>query len=144
MRVIIRDPIKDEEDSITICVRNMTENVLRAINLIKSPSQLTVYSNNNAYILPIADIFYVESVDLKTFVYTENTIYQAKQKLYEVESILNDSEFLRINRQTIINIRRIQNVSPAGGGRFQATLTNGEKLIVSRQNVSALKEIFGL
>jgi len=144
MRVIIRDPIKDEEDSITICVRNMTDNVLRAINLIKSPSQLTVYSNNNAFILPITDIFYVESVDLKTFVYTEETVYQAKLKLYEVEEILTKSEFLRINRQTIINIRRIQNVSPAGGGRFQATLTNGEKLIVSRQNVSALKEIFGL
>lgn len=144
MKVIIRDPIIDEEDSITICVRSMTDNILRAINLIKSPSQLTVYSNNNAFILPITDIFYVESVDLKTFVYTEQTMYQAKLKLYEVEDLLNKTEFLRVNRQTIVNIRRIQNVSPAGSGRFQATLTNGEKVIVSRQNVPALKEAFGL
>ena len=144
MKVIIRDPIGDEEDSITICARHMTDNVLRAINLIKSPSQLTVYSSNNAFILPISDIFYVESVDLKTFVYTEKTVYQAKLKLYEVEDLLSKTEFLRINRQTIINVRRIHNVSPAGAGRFQATLTNGEKLIVSRQNVSELKKIFGL
>lgn len=144
MKVIIRDPVNDEEDSITVCIRHMTDNVLRAINLIKSPNQLTVYNNNSAYILPISDIYYVESVDLKTFVYTADQVYQAKQKLYEIEETLDEGEFLRINRQTIINISRIRNITPAGNGRFQATLTNGEKLIVSRQNVSSLKNVFGL
>jgi len=144
VQIIIRDPLPGEEDSITISVKYMSDNINRAINLLKSPGQLTVYIDNNAFILPVTDIYYVESVDLKTFVYGERAVYQAKQKLYEVEEILNKNEFLRINRQTIVNIKKIKNISPAGGGRFQATLSNGEQVMISRQNVSSLKEVFGL
>jgi len=122
----------------------MTEEIMRAINLLKSPQQLTVYLDNKAFSLPISDIFYVESVDLKTFVYAEHTVYQAKLKLYEVEDFLSNSEFIRINRQTIVNVKRIKSFAPAGNGRFQATLANGENLIVSRQNVTMLKEVFGV
>ncbi|MDR0288228.1 MAG: hypothetical protein LBI03_11070 [Clostridiales bacterium] len=38
----------------------------------------------------------MESVDLKTFVYAEKAVYQSKQKLYEIEGTLNNSDFLRI------------------------------------------------
>ena len=144
MKIIIRDPEPDEEDNITVCVRHMSDTILRAINMIKSPSQLTVYANSTAFIVPTSEIFYVESVDLKTYVYTQNNVYLAKNKLYEVEEMLSTSEFLRVNRQTIVNITKIQNISPAGDGRFMATLTNGEKLIISRNHVPALKEVFGL
>ena len=144
MKIVIQEPAHHEEDTITISVRNMTENIMRAINLLKSPNQLTVYIDNRAMPLSVSEIFYIESVDLKTFVYTEESVYQVKQKLYEVEDLLGKDEFLRINRQTIINIKKIKSFSPAGNGRFQATLTNGENVIVSRQNVSALKEVFGI
>ena len=111
---------------------------------MKSPQQLTVYIDNKAFSLSILDIFYVESVDLKTFVYAEHAVYQAKLKLYEVEDFLSKDDFMRINRQTIVNVKRIKSFAPAGNGRFQATLTNDENLIVSRQNVTALKEVFGV
>jgi len=144
MKIIIQDPAPNEEDSITISVKHMTDSIVRAINILKSPNQLTVYLSNNAFPLAVSEIYYVESVDLKTFVYTEQAVYQAKLKLYEVEELLDKSEFLRANRQTIINIKKIKNIAPAGDGRFQATLTNGENVIISRQNVSAMKEVFGL
>jgi len=144
MKIIIQDPAPNEEDSITISVKHMTDSIVRAISILKSPNQLTVYLNNNAFPLSVSEIYYVESVDLKTFVYTEQAVYQAKQKLYEVEELLDKSEFLRANRQTIVNIKKIKNIAPAGDGRFQATLTNGENVIISRQNVSAMKEVFGL
>jgi len=71
MRIIIQDPPPGEEDSIIISVKTMTENISRAINLIKSPDAVTVFAegSSQAFMLPSADIFYAESVDLKTFVY---------------------------------------------------------------------------
>ncbi|MCL2335792.1 MAG: LytTR family transcriptional regulator, partial [Firmicutes bacterium] len=85
-----------------------------------------------------------ESVDLKTFVYAEKTVYRSKLKLYQIEETLHRGDFLRVSKQVILNVRKIKSISPAGEGRFQAVLTNGEKVIISRQFVPSLKERFGL
>ena len=144
MRIIIQDPLPGEEDTVIISVKCMTENVIRAMNILKSPDNITVYADEQALLLPINDIFYAESVDLKTFVCAEKIVYRSKLKLYEIEDILSKSDFLRINKQVIVNVKKIKSVAPAGSGRFTAILTNGEKLIISRQYVPKLKERFGL
>jgi DNA-binding LytR/AlgR family response regulator len=64
--------------------------------------------------------------------------------LYELEEKLEQGDFLRISKQTIVNVRKIKSVAPAGDSRFQTTLANGERLIISRQYVPALKERFGI
>ena len=144
MKIIIQDPAPGEEESVVIQVKSMTDNVIRAINLLKSPDSLTVNMDGQAFLLPVGDVFYAESVDLKTFVYGEKAVYRSMLRLYEIEEILNKSDFLRISRQVIVNVRKIKSVSPAGEGRFLAALINGEKVIISRQYVPALKERFGL
>jgi len=144
MKIIIQDPAPGEEDSVIISVKCMTDNVMRAISLLKSPDNLTVYLDGQAEQLPPSDIYYAESVDLKTFVYSAKTVYRSMMKLYELEEVLNRSDFLRISKQVIVNVKKIKSVAPAGDSRFQATLTNGEKVIISRQYVPALKERFGL
>ena len=144
MKIIIQEPAPGEEDSIIINVSSMTDNILKAINLIKSPDSLTVYLDNEALMLPIVNVFYIESVDLKTFVYAEKTVYLSRMKLYEIEEYLKSSDFLRISKQVIVNVRKIKSVAPAGDSRFQATLKNGEKVLISRQYVPALKARFGL
>ena len=144
MKIIIQEPPPGEEDSIIISVNTMSENILKAINLIKSPDSLTVYIDGEAFILPLTNVYYVESVDLKTFVYAEKTVYQSRMKLYEIEEYLKSSDFLRISKQVIVNVRKIKSVAPAGDSRFQATLKNGEKVLISRQYVPALKVRFGL
>ena len=144
MKIIIQDPAPGDEDSITISVKSMTDNVMRAINLLKSPDSLTVYIDDQSFMLPVGKIFYAESVDLKTFVYAEKSVYRSRLKLYEIAEILNMGDFLRISKQVIVNVKKIKSVSPAGSSRFHATLTNGEKVIISRQYVPALKERFGL
>jgi len=144
MRIIIQDPLPGQEDTVTISVKCMTENVMRAINILKSPDNITVYADEQALLLPINDIFYAESVDLKTFIYAEKIVYGSKLKLYEIEDILSKSDFLRISKQVIVNVKKIKSVSPGGSGRFIAILINEEKIIISRQYVPQLKERFGL
>jgi DNA-binding LytR/AlgR family response regulator len=144
MKIIIKDPAPGDEDSVIISVKSMTDNVMRAINLLKSPDSLTVYVDDQSFMLPVGDVFYAESVDLKTFVYSEKTVYRSRLRLYELEEVLSDDDFLRISKQVIVNVKKIKSVAPAGSSRFLATLTNGEKVIISRQYVPALKERFGL
>jgi DNA-binding LytR/AlgR family response regulator len=144
MKIIIQDPMPGDEDSIIISVKCMTDNVMRAVNLLKSPDCLTVYIDEQSFLLPVGSVFYAESVDQKTFVYAEKLVYRSRLRLYEIEEMLAASDFLRISKQIIVNVRKIRSVAPAGDSRFAATLTNGEKVIISRQYVPALKERFGL
>jgi DNA-binding LytR/AlgR family response regulator len=144
MKIIIQEPPPGEEESVTINVKHVTDNIMQAINLLKSPDSLTVYIEDQAHFLSVKDIYYAESVDLITFVYAERTVYRSRLKLYELEEKLQQGDFLRISKQTIVNVRKIKSVAPAGDSRFQTTLANGEKLIISRQYVPALKERFGL
>ena len=144
MKIIIQDPPPNEEDSVIISVKQITENINRAINLLKSPDSITVYLDEQALMLPIANIFYAESVDLKTYVYASQTVYRSRLKLYELEELLSSSDFLRVSKQIIVNVKKIKSVAAAGAGSFCATLVNGEKVIISRKYVPSLKARFGL
>ena len=122
----------------------MTDKISRAIDMLKSADDLTVYANEQVLMLPITAVYYAESVELKTFVYAEKDVYRSRLKLYEIEDILGTRDFLRISKQIIVNLRKIKSIAPAGEGRFAAKLANDETVIISRQYVPALKARFGI
>jgi DNA-binding LytR/AlgR family response regulator len=144
MKVIIEDLPADGEETCIIRVKSVTDNILRAVNLLKCPDTLTVYGEGGALFIDASDIFYAESVDLKTFIYGEREVYRSKLRLYEIEELLSSGDFLRISKQIIVNVPKIKEISPAGGGRFFAELQNGEKIIIARSYVPSLKRRFGL
>lgn len=92
--------------------------------------------------LSMEEIFYFESVDERTFVYSQDEVYTCDYKLYEVEEKLGNCGFARISKSVVANIRKIKLIKPQLNGRFEAVLDNGERLIVNRHYVSALKEKF--
>ncbi|MDE6218874.1 MAG: LytTR family transcriptional regulator [Lachnospiraceae bacterium] len=92
--------------------------------------------------LSLEEIFYFESVDERTYVYSQTEVYACDYKLYEVEEKIGKCGFARISKSVIVNIRKIQMIKPQLNGRFEAVLDNGEHLIVNRHYVSALKEKF--
>ena len=82
--------------------------------------------------------------DAAVFAYTQNDALETKFKLYEIEEIMDPRAFFRANKAVIVNLAKIQSLSPAFGGRFEAVLENGYKVIVSRNYVPKLKELLGL
>lgn len=90
-----------------------------------------------------SDIFYFESVDKKVFAYCSQSVYEVKEKLYQVEELSEIIPFMRISK-SIINLDKIRHISPALGGRFEALLENNEKVIISRQYVPILKDKLGV
>jgi len=144
MKIVIENPPKSEEEVVTFRVHQMSEKVLRALEELTRPDDLTVQSGNQSLKLALDEVFYVESVDFKTFVYGESAVFQSKLRLYEIEEALTEPTFLKVSRQVTLNVGKIRSVAAAGGGRIEATLTNGDKVMVSRQYAPALKARFGL
>ena len=52
--------------------------------------------------------------------------------------------FFRCSKSMVLNADKILCVRPSLSGRFEATLENEERVIISRQYVSTLKRLLGV
>ncbi len=140
MKIVIEDISPEDEEQIIVRCHQITPELLRAISMLKSAEALIGYDKSQIYRVMPSNILYFESVDNKTFFYTKDRVYESKQKLYELEEILANGDFLRVSKAVILNLSKIKSLAPALSGRFEAKLENGEKVIISRQYVSELKK----
>jgi len=102
MKITIETPQDNEKDEIIIRCHSLDQQLLDLINTLKNNDTITGYMNDKIVKLSLKDIYYIESVDNKTFAYTIHQVYEIKKKLYELENIYND--YLRISKSTIINL----------------------------------------
>lgn len=144
IRIVIEKPQDGEEEQIIVKCYNINSELLSVLNKIKTQGNLLIaYIGNEIHRVNPLEIFYIESVDNKTFLYCENKVYEVKQKLYEFEELAMH-DFLRISKSTIINLSKIKSLVPLVSGRLEAVLSNGERVIISRQYVIELKKTFGI
>lgn len=92
----------------------------------------------------LPDVLYFESVDNHTFLYTEDDVMEVEQRLYELEMILSDKDFMRISKSQIVNLNRIRSLKPEINRTISATLSNGEQLFISRKYVSAIRRLLSI
>lgn len=131
----------DKKEYIKIGCHKVDSNVKEIVNFIKSrQGSIDVKDGEMKYNIPIVDIFYVESVDDRTFIYLSSDCYETSHKLYELEEILNERRFIRISKSVIVNLLKIECVKPALNGRYLCHLKNGEDVIISRKYVHEFKE----
>lgn len=145
MKIRIETPPDGEEDEIIIRCRKLDNRILSVIQAYNGDSkELYGYKGNTAELLSCDDIFYFESVDSKVYAYGKSEVYEVKHKLYEIEELYQFSNLLRCSKSMILNISKIKCVTPHFNGRMEAHLKNGEKIIISRQYVSELKQKMGV
>ena len=140
MNVRIEQVEKEREELVLIRCHAVTDEVREIASFIKSRAgSLTGTSDAKQYEIPVTDVCYIESVDGKTFLYTRNRVYETAYRIYELEELLRPKHFLRIAKPMLVNLMKIKSIQPAFNGRFTATLSSGEKIIISRNYVKALK-----
>lgn len=141
MKILIEEPGIGEEDQIVIRCREMSKELLQLIHNLKTQKQMIIgLDGSDIHRLDSDDIYYFEAVDNKVFIYCREKVFDSKYKLYEIEELFEGSDFLRISKSVILNLKRISFLSPAFSGRLEASLDNDEKVIISRQYVPDLKK----
>jgi DNA-binding LytR/AlgR family response regulator len=130
---------KAEECLIIECV-DITPDIesIRSYALTKGTT-LVGSVDERVYQFNLTDVFYFEAVDERVFAYTKNKTYELKIRLYELENAYSDKHFVRCSKSFIINLMKLDSISPALNGRFTAQMKNGEKIIISRQYVPEMK-----
>lgn len=141
MKITIVDRTDEEEDEIIIRCRQVDEHILKLIYAMRAGQEkITATKDGKIVQIPPKEIFYFEAVDNKVFLYLEKEVYETRFKLYELEERFHGTDFLRISKSVILNLAKVKSLSPVFNGRFEAAMKNGEKLVISRQYVSVLKE----
>ena len=131
---------KEDEELVLIRCREVTEEVREIAAFVKSrQGSLSGTMDAKRYEIAVADVCYIESVDGKTFLYTSDGVFETASRLYELEELLKTKHFLRISKAMLVNLMKIRSIQPAFNGRFTAVLRTGEKIIISRSYVKALK-----
>ena len=144
MKILIEESPDNQDTELIIKCKSLNDEVKRIIELIKlSDEKIIGFLNGESYVVDPIKILYFESVDKKTFMYTEDKVYEISLRLYELEEKMSKYDFFRSSKSTIINISRIKKLSHKFNGKLEATLDNDEKLLISRQYVSVIKEILG-
>ena len=91
------------------------------------------------YSLAVTDIYYIEVVERRTFLYTKEAVYAADRKLYELEELLKGSGILRISKFCLMNLHHLYSIRQLRNSQLEATLDNEEKLIVARTYLKSIK-----
>ena len=141
MKVEVKRIRPDEEENAVIRVAELTDSIRSAVDL--QCRTVPVQAEGKTMMCRTDQIYYIESVDKRSFVYTKGGCYETKYRLYELEELL-DSRFLRSAKAMIVNIRKIRSVKSELNGRMRAELLNGEQIIISRGYVKELKEKLGV
>ena len=98
-------------------------------------------STGKVFQVHISDIYYVESVERKTFLYTKEEVYMTDKKLYELEEMLREAGIIRISKSCLVNVDMLYSIKQLMNSQLEATLLNGEKLIVARTYLKSIKNI---
>lgn len=145
MKITIQDIVPGEEEEIIVRCRDLDEALLRVIHELKTRrGKFTITDNDKIRQIDADDVYYFEAVDNKVFLCLEKAVFEIKYKLYEIEEEYAGTDFFRASKSVIINLAKVKQFAPDFGGRFEAQMKNGEKLIISRQYVPALKKRLGM
>lgn len=145
MKISINIDPKLSETEVIISCGALTADVEKIIAALRmADDKLTVIKDGETHILDISKIAYIETVDRRTFVYTESECFESKLKLYETEEKLCSVGFLRISKSCIVRLKYIRSLKADIDRRIRITLENGEQLIASRQYADELKKRLGV
>ncbi len=135
-----------EEPHADIHTNELTDNITKAMSILESDDSndmLAVKKGSDIALLELGDIFMLRVEDKQVNVYTENGQYLVKKPLYQVEETLS-SDFVRISKTTIVNLRKIERVAPSLRGMMFIQLKNGLKDNISRKYLPDFKNALDL
>lgn len=120
----------------------MSEDVQTIVHtLTDSPLQI-LFGKQGEKIQPLIqeDLIRVYAAGGKVFAVTDSGEYTLRQRLYELESRLPPSQFVRISNSEIINLKKVDHFDLNFAGTICVKLSDGSTTYVSRRYVSKLKK----
>lgn len=133
--------ISDGENELILRYIQRDDEVEQVLAFMKSPRpKLIGDKDGQKVVINQTDILYIESVDGKCFVYTPEEVFGIDLTLTQLEQILKSINFFRCSKSMIINIDKVHKLKSLASNRIDATMYNGEHIIISRTYASSFRK----
>ena len=134
--------ISEGEEEVILNYKEMNEEVSNIVAFFRNEGKKIVGWKEKTQVVIVPNkILYIESVDGRTFVYTEDEVYKVNYSLLQMKEILRDISFFRCSKSMIMNIDKVLNLKSLSSNRIDATMINGEHIMISRTYASEFRRI---
>ena len=134
-----------EDSELILRCKELDDECLSVLALLRErSSKLIAFKDGETLMLRPDDIYYAESVDGKTFLYTKGAVLEIYHSLTALQEKHENAGLIRIGKSQLVNLYYVSKLKSLPNSRIEITLKNGERLIVSRHYVQSLKEKLGL
>ncbi len=146
MKVRVETVGEGEEEEIIVRTSKQDLWMLEQLkSLVKAREPLLGYDADGGMSpLDLQEIYYFESVENRVFAYGTKDVLELKCRLYELEERFAGTDLIRISKSMILSLEKVERFVPVLGGRIEAVLANGERVVISRQYVPDVKRRLGL
>ena len=145
MKITINVEPSAKETSLLVTCKELTpqvEKLLAAIRILDK--QITAKKEDAVFLIDLADIFYIEALERRTFIYTDKDVFDSEMKLYELEAALAQYDFVRVSKNTICSLRKIKSLKSEVDRKIKITMENGYQIIASRMYADDLRKKLGV
>jgi two-component system LytT family response regulator len=109
----------------------------------KYAERLVIKSAGRIFFLSVEEIDWIEAADNYVRLHSGRDRHLLRETMNSLERRLDPAQFLRIQRSTIINVRRIKELHPLFRGEYEVVLRDGTRLASGRGYRDRLHELFG-
>lgn len=133
------------ENEIVLRCASLDEEMLEVLSFLKDRvTKIPARRDGALFMLMPDDVYYAESVDGNTFLYTKDAVYETRDSLAVLEVKYESAGYVRIHKSQLVNLRHIKALRSTSDRRIEITLNNAERMIVSRHYAQDLKIRLGI
>ncbi|MBQ2100040.1 MAG: LytTR family transcriptional regulator [Lachnospiraceae bacterium] len=109
------------------------------------PAFLTVRDDKKDRMrLAAAEVIYVEAFGKEIEIHAAQGTYYALDRMYQLESLLDPQEFLRISKSVIISRKHVKKIRASLSMKYVLTLSDGTLVDVTRSYYNDFRKFFAI
>ena len=132
------DKLRNDLKKIGIIDDDSSEYIITKKNM--NIDYLQAKSDEKIYYINVLEIIYIESLGHDILIHTKQGVYTTKERLKQLEKLLDTDIFLRISLSVIINVKYIKRIEASIFQKFILHMINGDKVDVTRSYYYIFRE----
>ncbi len=115
------------------------QGLLEAPQLSPSPAgKLKIRASGKIHFLDFKELIRLQGFDYYIKVYFQKEVYLVRESLKCILERLPE-QFIRVHKSHIINLNQLRSMEPLSRGNYEVTLSNGDKVVMSKSYRHQLK-----
>ncbi len=120
------------EDYVDIHYREQNAQINGLFRYLETMDSIQGRNDRGIRVIPVADVYFFETVDRKTWAYLEKDVYEVEPGIHKLLEEFSGKGLVQISRSMCVNIFKIDHIQADLNMRYKIFLTNGETVIMNR------------